>query len=491
MTRLAPDPLVMRAARRPREPAVCSRTVAWTRAQLLDASNGLALSLANEGVGEGSRVAALLADDLPAVVLIEALRRLGAVFVPLNRRAASPELKYQLGQVRAEALIHDEGRAGLASTVAGGGPTLHRVEALLAAAPCAGPPKLRDEVDLDATAAIVFTSGTAGRPKGAMLTHGNLGASAHAWSAVLRPRRGDRWLACLPFFHVAGLAIATRASRWGVELEVEPGFDVSAVSAAIDGGVSHLSLVPPQLSALLEARGERDVAPSLRAILLGGGPIPVELLERARAAGYPVLTTYGMTETGSGVAVGGADEATRADPTALRALPGVSLRIEPASTTGGSGDVQVRGEMVFAGYVDEPAATARALQGGWLHSGDVGTLDADGLLRIVDRRDDLIISGGENIAPAEVELVLLAHPDVDEAAVVALPHERWGAVPIAAVVLRAGSAPSDEELLAHCHGRLAAFKVPARIVRLEALPRTDSGKVPRHLLRERLSGGMS
>ncbi len=239
MTRLAPDPLVMRAARRPQEPAVRSRTVAWTRAQLLDASDGLARSLANEGVGEGSRVAALLADDLPAVVLIEALRRLGAVFVPLNRRAAAPELQQQLGQVGAQALIHDGDSAGLASAVARGGPALHRVEALLAAAPCAAPPRLRDEVDLDATAAIVFTSGTSGRPRGAMLTHGNLAASAHAWSAVLRPRPGDRWLACLPLFHVAGLAVATRASRWGVELEVEPGFDVTAVGAAIDAGVSH------------------------------------------------------------------------------------------------------------------------------------------------------------------------------------------------------------------------------------------------------------
>ncbi len=333
MTRLAPDPLVMRAARRPQEPAVRSRTVAWTRAQLLDACDGLALSLASEGVGEGSRVAALLADDLPAIVLIEALRRLGAVFVPLNRRAAAPELQRQLGQVQAEVLIHDEDRAGLASAVARGGPALHRVEALLAAAPCAVPLGLRDEVDLDATAAIVFTSGTGGRPKGAMLTHGNLGASAHAWSAVLRPRRDDRWLACLPLFHVAGLAIATRASRWGVELEIEPGFDGTAVSAAIDAGVSHLSLVPLQLRMLLEARGQRVVPSSLRAILLGGGPIPVELLERARAAGYPVLTTYGMTETGSGVAVGGADAATRTDSTALRALPGVSLRIEPASSS--------------------------------------------------------------------------------------------------------------------------------------------------------------
>ena len=205
-------------------------------------------------------------------------------------------------------------------------------------------------------------------------------------------------------------------------------------------------------------------------------------LVRARAAGYRVLTTYGMTETGSGIASGGADPATVADPTAGRALPGVKLRVVPDGAADGSGQILVCGEMVFSGYLDEPGATEAVLRDGWLHTGDVGTLDADGLLRIADRRGDLIVSGGENVYPAEVEAVLATHAAVREAAVFGVPHERWGSVPVAAVVT--AEAVSDGELEAYCRERLASFKVPARFVRTAALPRNAMGKVQRHRLAE-------
>lgn len=486
MSRLAPDALVMRAARRPHEPSVRSNSVTWSRAQLLDAADDLAEALAGEGIGGGRHVAALLADAMPAVVLIEAVRRLGAVLVPLNRRAAPAELQEQLESAAADVLVSDRANAELASASAARGVPLHRVEALMTGAPCASTPALRAEVDLDAPAVIVFTSGTSGWPRGAILTHGNLAASAHAWSALLRPRRSDRWLACLPLFHVAGLAIVTRAARWGVELEIQSGFEAAAVSRALDEGVSHLSLVPVQLAALLEVRAGREAPPSLRALLLGGGPIAPDLLSEARAAGYRVLTTYGLTETGSGIAVGGADEATRRDPLAMRALPGVTLRVEPAAALDGSGEILVRGEMVFAGYVGAAAGAAGGLHDGWLHTGDMGTLDSEGLLRISDRRDDLIISGGENISPAEVEAVLATHPRVAEVAVAGLPHPRWGAVPVAAVVLRPGPAVTDDELAGYCRERLAGFKVPARYARLDALPRNGMGKILRRDLRDLL-----
>ncbi len=212
--------------------------------------------------------------------------------------------------------------------------------------------------------------------------------------------------------------------------------------------MSHVSLVPLQLAELLEVRRGLALPRTLRALLLGGGPIPHDLLRQARDGGYPVLTTYGMTETGSGVVVGGAEQTTRRDPTAGRALPGVRLGIVPDGAGDGGGEILVRGEMVFAGYLDDPATTAETLRDGWLHTGDIGTLDADGLLRVMDRRDDLIVSGGENITPAEVEAALAEHPAVVDVAVVGLPHERWGAVPVAAVVLSPLIATSDEELKA-------------------------------------------
>ncbi len=488
MSRSMPDWLAMRAARRPDEPAIRTRSVRWSRAQLLEAADALATALVAEGVGPGDRIASVLADDAPAVVLIHAVRRLGAVLVPLSRRAAAVELSGQLKTARAGILVHDGADAELAVEAAGARVERHRIEVLMAGAPCAAPPALRTEVDLDAPAAIIFTSGTTGRPKGAVLTHGNLAASAHAWANVLGPRATDRWLACLPLFHVAGLAIVTRAARWGVELQVADRFDAVEVAAALEDGISHVSLVPAQLEQLLAARDGRPAPSTLRAILLGGGPIPATLLTHARDAGYRVLTTYGMTETASGIAVGGADAVTLADPTAGRVLPPTEIRIALADSPDGSGEILVRGPTVFAGYVDDATATAEVLRDGWLNTGDIGTVDSAGLLRVADRRDDLIISGGENVYPAEVEAALVAHPDVVEAAVVGRPDARWGAVPVAAVVMEATATATDDELAHYCREHLAGFKVPLRFHRLDGLPRNGLGKVRRRDLRDALEG---
>jgi O-succinylbenzoic acid--CoA ligase len=320
-----------------------------------------------------------------------------------------------------------------------------------------------------------------------VLSQRNHLASAEAWAALLSPRPGDRWLACLPLFHMAGLAIVVRAALWGSELEVLRRFDASAVAERIASGTSHLSLVPTQLAELLPAWGDRPVPASLRAILLGGAPVPEALLSHARELGLPVLTTYGMTETASGVAVGGADPETVTDRMGLRPLPGVRLRVVDAGADG-VGQVEVAGAMVFAGYLGEPATEARTPGGDRLRTGDLGRLGADGLLHIVDRRDDLIVSGGENVYPAEVETVLRAHPDVMDAAVVGQPDRRWGSVPVAAVVLAHGRRVRDEDLARHCRERLAGYKVPVRFHRLDALPRGDGGKLLRRELRERIAG---
>jgi len=486
MTRLTPDPLLERVAHEPNAPALVAHSATWSRAQLLGAADDLARALAAEGLGEGDRVACLLDDDAPMVALFHAARRLGAVLVPLNRRATDPELRDQLELADAAALVCDRANAELGAAALPHGLPSHRVETLLADTPSGPVPELRSEIDLDAAAAIVFTSGTSGRPKGAVLTHDNYRASAHAWAGLLRPVPGHRWLACLPLFHVAGLAILTRVTRWGAPLQLLDTFDSNVVSAALDDGVTHLSLVPAQLRSLLDVRGARPAPTTVQAILLGGGPIPADLLEAARAAGYRILTTYGMTETGSGVASGGADPATLDEPLAGRALPGVELRVVPNGAADGSGEILVRGEMVFAGYVDDEPATAAALRDGWLHTGDLGTIDDGGLLRIIDRRDDLIVSGGENVYPAQVEAALLAHPTVAEAAVVAMQDERWGHVPVAFVVPQPGALVDAAALEDHCRAQLAAYKVPARFEPIAAMPRNDFGKILRHELRDRL-----
>lgn len=493
--RFVPDWLAVSARSAPDRLAVSAVSSRWTNKELDVASDVLAAALAGLGIVAGSRVAALLADDAPAVALISAARRSRAVLVPLNRRAARAELQYQLGAAEAAVIVHDDAHAAPASAMAAG--TACRplsVEAALAGAPPdPGGDSPAASVDLDELATIVFTSGTTGRPKGALLSHGNHVTSADAWAAVLAPRPEDRWLVCLPFFHVAGLAIVVRAGRWGVPLEVAGRYEAGDVVARIEAGISHLSLVPWQLRQLLELLAGRPVPLTLRAILLGGGPIPAGLLRQARASGLPVLSTYGMTETASGLALGGAEAATLADPTALRALPGVEIRIGATGDgVGATGDgeiigpILVRGPMVFGGYLGDAGATAERLGDGWLHTGDMGHLDEHGLLHVADRREDLIISGGENIYPAEVEAVLLAHPAVAEAAVLGQPHAAWGSVPVAAIVTAADRDVSDAALERYCRERLAGYKVPARWHRVASLPRNESGKILRRELREAL-----
>ncbi len=490
MGRFVRDWLLDWAATRPNDEAVVGAHGRWTYAQLESATRRIATALHSAGVGEGIRVATLIGDSAVAVATIHAVRRLGAVLVMLNRRAAPAELAYQLTACQAAVLLHDPEHAVPSRTALAHAPTITLLEMdeLLA-----GPERsgsllaLREQVDLNAPATILFTSGTSGRPKGAVLTYGCHLASADAWAAFLEPRPSDRWLACVPLFHIAGLAIVVRASRWGVPLEVQGRFDPRAVCRALNDGVSHLSLVGPMLDRLVALGRGCTVPDTLRAVLLGGGPISAVQVLRARALGYPVVPSYGLTETASGVAVLPAEAAAERCATVGRPLPGGELRIEAdgrPALPGEAGEIVVRGPMVFAGYAGLPDDTARALRDGWLHTGDLGTVDVNGDLTVIDRREDLIVSGGENIYPSEVEEVLLAHPAVAEAAVVGRPDPRWGSVPVAAIVLRPGAAVSDRTLADHCHDRLARFKVPVAIHRLAELPRAPSGKLLRSAIRE-------
>lgn len=492
MGRFVRDWLLDWAAARPDDEAVVDAHGRWTYAQLESATRRIAVALYAAGVGEGILVATLLRDGAVAVATVHAARRLGAVLAPLNRRAVPAEIAFQVTACQAAFLIHDTDQAPVALTALADAPsaTPLAIDGLLAGPDQPGDHAvLRDEVDLDAPATILFTSGTSGRPRGAVLTYGCHLASADAWNAFLRPLPGDRWLACLPLFHIAGLAIVLRASRWGVPLEVQHRFDPVAVRRALDGGVTHLSLVGPMLDRLLAVGSGWTVPNTLRAVLLGGGPISPTQVLRARELGYPVVPSYGLSETASGVAALPADAAVERCATVGPPLPGVELWIEAdgrPALPGEAGEIVVRGPMVFGGYADLPDDTARVLRDGWLHTGDFGAIDVTGDLTIIDRREDLIVSGGENIYPSEVEAVLLGHPFVAEAAVVGRADLRWGRVPVAAIVLRPGADVSDRTLAAHCRRRLAGFKVPVAFRRLAGLPRAPSGELLRSPIRELL-----
>jgi o-succinylbenzoate---CoA ligase len=460
-------PVRDRAQATPEGAALVAGERRWTWAALHREVARIGGALRAFPVAAGDRVAVLAANDPATVVLLFALRRVGAALVPLNVRLTAPELRAQRDRVRPRLLLADEARRdvlpGALPLDGWAGSTVEPLE---------GAP---DDPGQDW--ALLFTSGTTGQPKAARLTVGAFDALARASAANLGPRPGNRLLCNLPLFHVGGLGMAVRCAHDGSTLVLHPRFDAEATVRAVrDDGITHLSLVARTLEECLDAGLQPG---QLRAVLLGGGPVPPALVERARRAGIPVLLTYGLTEACSQVTTerpGEADGRTAGGP-----LPGLEVRILDGDgrpvREGEEGTIAVRGPTLMRGYLDDDAATAGALRGGWLHTGDLGRLDARGRLTVLARRTDLILSGGENVYPAEVEAVLATHPGVAEVAVVARPDARWGQVPVAVVVPR--QAASLEDLRGWARARLAGFKVPAEVVPVTALPRTAAGKVDR------------
>jgi O-succinylbenzoic acid--CoA ligase len=495
-----PDWLARRARSAPDAPALIAPDARWSFAELHRAADAAARRLLALGAGPGAPVALLLRNGPAYAALVHAAPRIGAPLLLLNLRLAAAELAWQVRDAGAGILLYDQTTAPLAEAVRRLAPGVRFLAEQELASATAGDPPPRERIDLDAVHSIIYTSGTTGRPKGAMLTCGN-----HWWSAVgsaltLGVLPDDRWLAPLPFFHVGGLATLLRTAIYGIPVVIPPSTDAAALNGVIETErVTIVSVVAVLLQRMLEARGERPFPPWLRCVLLGGGPAPRPLLEACARRGVPVAPTYGLTEAASQVATLAPGAAGRKPGSAGPPLLPTEVRIAPvrASATadpageraapslppGAVGEILVRGPTVMRGYINQPAATAAALRDGWLHTGDLGYLDGDGDLFVVDRRDDLIISGGENIYPAEVEAALLAHPAVAEAGVVGAADARWGQAPVAFVVLRPGAAATAEELAAFVAGRLARYKAPRAVRFVPALPRTASGKVRRTLLR--------
>ncbi len=469
----------------------------FTYAELHARADELALALAALGVRAGERVGVLLPNGAAFAAAVHACMRLGAVLLPLNLRLTPGDVAWQLGDAGArvvlctastESLLVDA-RTRLPELVAvdAGEPT--RLATRARTAPAAGA-MLRDHADARDALAIVYTSGTTGQPKGAVLSYANFWWSAVGSALNLGVRDDDRWLAPLPLFHVGGLSVLTRSAIYGTTAVVHHGFDAERVSATLDAErITLVSLVPTMLHRLLELRRDRPAPASLRCVLLGGGPAPRALLERCSALGIPVSQTYGLTECCSQVATLAPSEALNRPGSAGRPLYPNEVRIVDGGNRdvqpGAGGEIVVRGPIVTPGYWNRADATARAIVHGWLHTGDFGTLDEDGFLYVLDRRDDLIVTGGENVYPAEVEGVLSAHPYVTEAAVIGESDAEWGQRVVAVVRLAEGAGPGmAEELRAHCRASLAAYKVPREVRIAETpLPRTASGKVRRGELR--------
>lgn len=430
------DPWLPRAAAlRPDHPALVAVDGAVTTyAQLHQQARDAAAALAAQGIGRGDRVAVQLPPGPAFLAALHATLMLGAAVVPIDLRLAPPE------QARRAA----EAKLTVTAPLARDG---------------APDPPLLPRLDPDAPATIVHTSGTTAEPKPVALTVDNWLWNALGSALALGLDPHDRWLCTLPLSHVGGLSIPIRSAIYGTTVVLHERFDTAAVLDAIDNQqVTLVSLVPTTLQRLLDA-GLR--APNtLRVALVGGGPLAPALATEAHEAGIPVAQTYGMTEACSQVTTSLPGE----PGTAGRPLVGQQVRIGP------------EGEILVAGPTVSPGTVA---DDGWLHTGDRGELDAHGRLTITGRKLDTIVTGGENVAPAEVEAILLEHPAVADAAVHGRPDPEWGEAVVATVVLYEGSQAEAEELRAHVAAQLARFKVPKEIAFAAGLPRTQSGKLLR------------
>jgi O-succinylbenzoic acid--CoA ligase len=409
--------------------ALVTRAGSLTYAELAARARAAAGGLEARGVRGGELVGLALAAGEDFAAALHGCLLLGAAAVPVDLRLTAAD---RAARTR-----------GVAATIDG---------------PVEGPPLAGVAVHrADAVATVMHTSGTTAAPKRVSLTYGNWVWNALGSAVALGLDAEERWLCPMPLAHVGGLSILLRSAIYGTTVVLRERFDAEAVKRELsdrERRITLVSLVPTMLSRLLEAGLERP--PTLRWALLGGGPIPPALVRRARAAGVPIAPTYGMTEACSQIATHGWP------------LTGVELRVAA------DGELLVRGPTVAPGALGPD---------GWLHTGDLGTVDEDGRLTVVGRRSETIVTGGENVAPAEVEAVLLEHDAVADAAVHARPDADWGERLVASVVLRDGAEASPEELREHCTARLASFKVPKSVELTDALPRTPAGKLLRGELR--------
>ncbi|WP_405974900.1 long-chain fatty acid--CoA ligase [Streptomyces sp. NBC_00988] len=494
-------------AQRPDAVAVVQDERCLTVRHLHERVNQLAAGLAELGVGRGDVVGLLLYNQPEFLELVHAANRLGAVFLPLNYRLSEEEWQYILGHAQAKVIVTEpefvravERSAGCLTDlehrilIGGGEPPEEPwtdYEELLARHK--GERVEPVDVELDDLQRLMYTSGTTSRPKGVRITYGNLQAKNLAHIVHFGLTAADTTLVCGPLYHVGGLDMpALGVLHAGGSVVLQRKFDPQGVLHAIEKHrVTNVWLAPAMVNAVLEVpdREEYDTS-SVRFILGGGEKTPEPVLRRVMTA-FPnawFADAYGLTETVSGDTFLDREHALTKLGSVGRPVPHTRVRIVDDTgvevPAGELGEITLRGPKVFAGYWRDEKATAAALRDGWFHTGDIGHVDEDGFLFIDDRKKDMIVSGGENIATPEVERVLYEHPAVLEAAVVGLSHPRWGEVPRAFVVFRPGEDAGAEELREFCRTRLAKFKVPARFDIVDELPRTPSGKVLKRTLRD-------
>ncbi|MGH8975552.1 MAG: class I adenylate-forming enzyme family protein [Acidimicrobiia bacterium] len=464
-------------AAHPGRPVLWSPEAGWTTAGALEAaSRRVAGRFHRAGLRPGDRVLMSAAASAAYVTTHVAALRLGLVVVPANTAYREREVAHLVTDARpAAAVVDDPDRGAWVQRAAGGDVVVTGPGVDLPDGPGAG-------LNLDAStpsdpALLGYTSGTTGAPKGAALSHANLLATTEAVRLAWRWSPDDRLVLALPLFHLHGLGVGLHGTLLaGGSAVLLPRFDAGAVLDVARDHDATLFFGVPTMYSRLAASSRLAELSRLRLCVSGSAPLPPELFRRVAAGcGQEPLERYGMTETGMNVS--NPHDGERRPGTVGFPLPGVDLRL----AGGGTGEILLRGPNVFAGYWRNPGATEEAFDGGWFHTGDIGELDADGYLSIVGRERELIITGGLNVYPREVEDVLLTHPAVAEVAVAGVADDHWGEV-VTAWVVPTGAPPPPQALLDHAAGQLAAFKCPRAVHFVESLPRNALGKLLRHQL---------
>jgi len=499
--------------------AVVDGDVRLSFAELWAAAEQAGRAFVAAGVGPGDRVAIWSPNVHEWIVALLGLQAAGGVLVPVNTRYKGAEAAYLLDTSRAKVLVTVDGFLGndYVSMLAGHDlPHLARTVLLRGDAPTGGQAwadflAAGDEVPAEAlvermaalgpddVSDIIFTSGTTGNPKGVVCTHGQTLRGFADWAAIVGLRRDDRYLVINPFFHSFGYkAGIVAALTVGATLVPQAVFDIPQAMANVEAHRITALPGPPAIyqTFLNHPDLDREAMSSLRLAVTGAAPVPVELIERMqRELGFEtVVTAYGLTETCGIVTVCWPDDPPeRISASSGRAIPGVEVRIVDDDghdvPTGEPGEIVVRGYNVMRGYFEDPERTAETIDAdGWLHTGDIGTMDADGYVAITDRKKDMFICGGFNAYPAEIERLLLTHPGIAQAAVIGVPDERLGEVGTAFVVPRSGASVDPAEVVAWAKEHMANYKAPRHVQVVEALPMNASNKVLKGELRARFGG---
>lgn len=448
---------------------------AWTFSTLRDESRLFARKLARLSIQKGNKIAILSNNHLDAVRAIFACSYLGGVAVMLNTRLTQEELHYQLANAEVDILLttptlQEEKQLDFTEQY-----TFTEIQQLKEKEVA-----LIEEINLADPFTMMFTSGTTGNPKAVVHTYGN-----HYWSAVssalnLGLHDDDKWLLTLPIFHIGGFSILMKSVIYCMSVYFMEKYEKHLLhEALVEKGVTIASLVTVMLKDVLEKIGEAQFPSTVRCILLGGGSVPKNMLDAVKEKQVPLFQSYGMTETSSQIVTLSKEDVSRKLGSAGKPLFTADVKISDENEAG-IGEIIVKGPMVMNGYFKNDAANKESFKDGWLYTGDLGYIDEDGFLYVVDRRTDLIISGGENIYPTEIENALLKIDEIKEAAVIGVTDERWGQLPVACLVCE--EKLDEKTILATLEKSLAPYKIPHQFYQVDSLPRNASNKVMRHKL---------